>query len=48
MDYMISLLCRLVNLWGFGPDKFIDIPTTTNIDSVLAFVGQDLIEVESK
>lgn len=37
----------LVNLWGFGPDKFIDIPTTTNIDSVLAFIGQDLIEVES-
>jgi len=36
----------LVNLWGFGPDKFIDIPTTTNIDSVLAFVGQDLIEIE--
>ena len=37
----------LVNLWGFGPDKFIDIPTTTNIDSVLAFIGQDFIEVES-
>jgi thiamine biosynthesis lipoprotein len=36
----------LVNLWGFGPDKFIDIPTTANIDSVLAFVGQDLIEIE--
>ena len=36
----------LVNLWGFGPDKFIDIPNTTNIDSVLAFVGQDLIEIE--
>lgn len=37
----------LVNLWGFGPDKFIDTPSTTNIDSVLAFVGQDLIEIES-
>ena len=37
----------LVNLWGFGPDKFIDTPSTTNIDSVLAFVGQDLIKIES-
>ena len=36
----------LVNLWGFGPDKFIDTPSTTNIDSVLAFVGQDLIEIQ--
>ena len=37
----------LVNLWGFGPDKFIDIPTATEIDSVLMFVGQDLIEVKN-
>ena len=36
----------LVNLWGFGPDKFIDTPSTANIDSVLAFVGQDLIEIQ--
>ena len=36
----------LVNLWGFGPDKFIDIPKDTEIDSVLMFVGQDLIELK--
>jgi thiamine biosynthesis lipoprotein len=36
----------LVNLWGFGPDKFSDIPTATDIDSVLVFVDQDLIEIE--
>jgi len=35
----------LVNLWGFGPDKFLDIPTAADIDSVLSFVGQDLIEI---
>ena len=36
----------LVNLWGFGPDKFIDTPSITKIDSVLGFIGQDLIEIE--
>ena len=36
----------LVNLWGFGPDKFIDTPTPSEIDSVLMFVGQDLIELQ--
>ena len=35
----------LVNLWGFGPDKFLDIPTAADIDSVLSFIGQDLIEI---
>ncbi|MDG2287814.1 MAG: FAD:protein FMN transferase [Candidatus Marinimicrobia bacterium] len=36
----------LVNLWGFGPDKFSDVPTATDIDSILVFVSQDLIEIE--
>ena len=43
--YDITVL-PLVNLWGFGPDKFIDIPTATEIDSVLMFIGQDLIELK--
>tara|TARA_B110000196_G_scaffold275805_1_gene253437 strand:- start:81 stop:1100 length:1020 start_codon:yes stop_codon:yes gene_type:complete len=36
----------LVNLWGFGPGKFLDIPTVADIDSVLSFIGQDLIEIQ--
>lgn len=37
----------LVNLWGFGPDKFLYPPSKTEIDSVKQFIGQNLIEVES-
>jgi len=36
----------IVNLWGFGPEKFLDNPSPAKIDSVLAFVGQDLIQIE--
>jgi thiamine biosynthesis lipoprotein len=36
----------LVNLWGFGPEIFLDIPSKTQIDSVLQFVSQDLIEID--
>jgi len=36
----------LVNLWGFGPEIFLDIPSKTQIDSVLQFVNQDLIEID--
>ena len=35
----------LVNLWGFGPDKFLNPPTEAEIDSVKQFVGQNLIEI---
>ena len=35
----------LVNLWGFGPEDFSNPPNQTDIDSVLSFVGQDLIEI---
>ena len=38
----------LVNLWGFGPDVFESPPSETMIDSVKAFVGQDLIEVDKE
>ena len=36
----------LVNLWGFGPEDFSNPPNQTAIDSVLSFVGQDLIEID--
>ncbi len=36
----------LVNLWGFGPEIFLDIPSKTQIDSVLQFISQDLIEID--
>ena len=35
----------LVNLWGFGPEKFLNPPTEAEIDSVKQFVGQNLIEI---
>ena len=35
----------LVNLWGFGPKDFSNPPNQAAIDSVLSFVGQDLIEI---
>ena len=38
----------LVNLWGFGPDIFESPPSETMIDSVKAFIGQDLIEVDNQ
>ena len=38
----------LVNLWGFGPDIFESPPSNTMIDSVKAFIGQDLIDFENQ
>ena len=35
----------LVNLWGFGPEDFSNPPNQVAIDSVLNFIGQDLIEI---
>ena len=45
--YDITIM-PLVNLWGFGPDIFESPPSEAMIDSVKAFVGQDLIEVENQ
>lgn len=36
----------LVNLWGFGPAIFDSKPSKTEIDSVMTFIGQDLIEID--
>ncbi|MDW3196327.1 MAG: FAD:protein FMN transferase [Cytophagales bacterium] len=33
----------LVNIWGFGPDKSIDVPDSTQIDSLLRLTGFDRI-----
>ena len=38
----------LVNLWGFGPEIFESPPTQALIDSVMTFIGQDLIELENQ
>ena len=38
----------LVNLWGFGPEIFESPPTQALIDSVMIFIGQDLIELENQ
>jgi thiamine biosynthesis lipoprotein len=38
----------LVNLWGFGPEIFESPPTQAIIDSVMMFIGQDLIELENQ
>ena len=46
-QYDITIM-PLVNLWGFGPDIFESPPSDTMIDSVKAFIGQDLIEVEDQ
>ena len=46
-QYDITVM-PLVNLWGFGPDIFESPPSETIIDSVKAFIGQDLIEVENQ
>ena len=46
-QYDITVM-PLVNLWGFGPDIFESPPSKTMIDSVKAFIGQDLIEVENQ
>ena len=46
-QYDITIM-PLVNLWGFGPDIFESPPSETMIDSVKAFIGQDLIEVEDQ
>ena len=43
--YDITIM-PLVNLWGFGPEIFLDIPSKTQTDSVLQFVSQDLIEID--
>ena len=42
-QYDITVM-PLVNLWGFGPDKFESPPSQAEIDSVMVFIGQDLIE----
>ena len=46
-QYDITIM-PLVNLWGFGPDVFESPPSETMIDSVKAFIGQDLIEVDEE
>jgi len=46
-QYDITIM-PLVNLWGFGPDIFESPPSETMIDSVKAFIGQDLIEVDGQ
>ena len=46
-QYDITVM-PLVNLWGFGPDISESPPSKTMIDSVKAFIGQDLIEVENQ
>ena len=46
-QYDITIM-PLVNLWGFGPDIFESPPSEAMIDSVKAFIGQDLIEVENQ
>jgi len=46
-QYDITIM-PLVNLWGFGPDIFESPPSESMIDSVKAFIGQDLIEVEDR
>ena len=38
----------LVNLWGFGPEIFESPPSQALIDSVMIFIGQDLIELENQ
>ena len=38
----------LVNLWGFGPEIIESPPTQALIDSVMIFIGQDLIELENQ
>ena len=42
--YDITIM-PLVNLWGFGPEDFSNPPNQVAIDSVLNFIGQDLIEI---
>ena len=44
-QYDITVM-PLVNLWGFGPDIFESPPSSAEIDSVMAFVGQNLIEFD--
>lgn len=44
-QYDITVM-PLVNLWGFGPDIFESPPSRAEIDSVMAFVGQNLIEFD--
>ncbi len=46
-QYDITIM-PLVNLWGFGPDIFESPPSEAMIDSVKAFIGQDLIEFENQ
>ena len=46
-QYDITIM-PLVNLWGFGPDIFESPPSEAMIDSVKAFIGQDLIEFEDQ
>ena len=38
---------KLVNLWGFGPDKNKSIPSKNKIDSLLSFVGFDNLEFDN-
>ena len=42
--YDITIM-PLVDLWGFGPAIFDSKPSEAEIDSVMAFIGQDLIEI---
>ena len=43
--YDITIM-PLVNLWGFGPAIFDSKPSEAEIDSVMAFIGQNLIEID--
>jgi len=43
--YDITIM-PLVNLWGFGPAAFDSKPSKAEIDSVMTFIGQDLIEID--
>jgi thiamine biosynthesis lipoprotein len=36
----------LVNLWGFGPEVYLNRPSQEMIDEKLEFVGQDLLEID--
>ena len=43
--YDITIM-PLVDLWGFGPAVFDSKPSEAEIDSVMTFIGQDLIEID--
>ena len=38
----------LVSLWGFGPEKVVDIPDSSKVAETLKFVGMDKLKLSGK